>query len=410
MSVNSLSRILSVRHALHTDANDITSTPFTLYPLQITDVGASMFPRERTSIPRNVRTTDGRRIAPVLGAQDVANVSLATEWKGANSNTGGAVSDWEAKLEQGYLLKSLFGAAAAATSSAATTVDSSGHTPASGVLGSVDGTNITVGQVIAFGSSSGLQVGRVASKATNAITLQHPYAGTPTTGATIYRLGVYTQDDDLTAHIPVMISAEADNWRRDYFGCHVESLELAVPNSGKVDATWSLVPSTWADVAAADPSFAAPTAGSPMVNDGVRLYLANTLRHVRDVKVMIESGVVTREVASAPNGRLGAAHAGGDGKRIVIEGSFYLDTDGAPYGLTGATTTLGAILHDDESAGDTVSETEISLTIGSEIGAVAHVCLVTCALSGKVVDAGGFHVVQFRAESTGTGPHIMAVG
>lgn len=175
-----VARLSTLRYGLHTDAYTFTGTP-SLSVLRPTDDGASFLPRQRTPIPRMLRSLSGRRYPHVRGAQDTGDLSLALEFRGVNSNTGGAVSDWEAKMEQGYLLASLFGAVAPATSGSALTVAASGHTPGSGIL-IVSGTSLVNGQVIGFATSDGFEVGRIASGGgTTTLTLDHPYTGTPST-------------------------------------------------------------------------------------------------------------------------------------------------------------------------------------------------------------------------------------
>lgn len=411
MSNASISRILGVRYALH--SSNLAATPGTLYPLQITDEGDGLLPRARTFIPRNLRSLQNRRFTAIRGGKDVAAITLATEFKGVNSNTGGAVSDWEAKMEQGYLLQAAFGAVAPATSGSAATVAASGHTPASGVINTSDGTNYSAGQVIAFSTDEGMRVGLIASKATDELTLQHGYSGTPTTGATIYRLATYTIDDDDIDHAHVFISGEGADFRRDFFGCAVQSIELGIPNNGLVTMSTVLMPSDWSDAAEANTAYAAPTAGNPIVNNGAEVYLFgadNAPVFARNLRVMVETGLVMRETASKPNGVYGGVFGGGEGKRIVLEGEVYLDSGGVPDGLVDGSSGISRATGDSASAGDPGTEREVSVTVGSAVGGLLHVEMASADVTGSVVNAGGFHVLRFRAESVGTGPSVLAVG
>lgn len=414
-----ISRLQTLRYALHANATTFTGTPGTLSPLQITDEGASFFPRQRTPIDRSLRSLSGRRFPHIRGAQDVGDLTVACEFKGVNNNTGGAVTDWEAKMEQGYLLASLFGAVAPATSSTASTVDSTGHTPATGVLQVVSGTNYSVGQVIAFATSAGLQIGRIEIKATNVLTLQHPYTGTPTTGATVFRLGVYSVSDSVTSHVHAFFAAEGEDWRRDYFGCAPMSLNIGIPNAGALTMSSVFSPSTWGDVAEANPAYADPVAGNPIVNDGAYFRLDGVDFLLRNASITYNCATAIRETASKTNGRLGGVCGTGEGKSFMIEGELYI---GAPNGgLTGpelagelvdnvGTPTLSALLGSDVAAGQVSTGREVALQVGTEIGGCVYALLPTADFRATVQSSGAFPVVRFQAMGTGALPAVLAVG
>lgn len=410
-----ISRLQTLRYALHTNATTFTNTPVSLLPLQITDEASSFLPRQRTPIDRSLRSLSGRRFPHIRGAQDVGDLTVACEFKGVNSNTGGAVADWEAKMEQGYLLASLFGAVAPATSSTASTVDTTGHTPATGVLQVVSGTNYAVGQVIAFATSSGLQIGRVEIKATNVLTLQHPYSGTPTSGATVYRLGVYTVSDSVTAHIHAFFAAEGEDWRRDYFGCAPMSLNIGIPNTGAMTMSSVFSPSTWSDVAESNPAYADPTAGNPIVNDGAYFRLDGVEYLLRNASITYNCATAIRETSSRTNGRLGGVCGTGDGKSFMIEGELYIGdgTLGAPNGEvqdnTG-TPSLVNILGSDVAAGQISTAREVALQVGTEIGGCMYALLPTADFRATVQTSGAFPVVKFQAVGTGALPAVLAVG
>lgn len=407
-----ISRLQTLRYALHTNATTFTGTPGVLSPLQVTDDASSFLPRQRTPIDRSLRSLSGRRFPHLRGAQDVGDLTVACEFKGVNSNTGGAVADWEAKMEQGYLLASLFGAVAPATSSTASTVDTTGHTPATGVLQVVSGTNYAVGQVIAFATSAGLQIGRIEIKATNVLTLQHPYTGTPTSGATVYRLGVYTVSDSTTSHVHAFFAAEGEDWRRDYFGCAPMSLNIGIPNTGALTMSSVFSPSTWADVAEADPAYADPTAGNPIVNDGAYFRLDGVEYLLRNASVTYNCATAIRETASKTNGRLGGVCGTGDGKSFMIEGELYISntaTLGEVQDNAG-TPSLVNILGSDVAAGQISTAREVALQVGTEIGGCMYALLPTADFRATVQTSGAFPVVKFQAVGAGALPAVLAVG
>jgi len=407
-----ISRLQTLRYALHTNATTFTGTPGVLSPLQITDEASSFLPRQRTPIDRSLRSLSGRRFPHLRGAQDVGDLTVACEFKGVNSNTGGAVSDWEAKTEQGYLLASLFGALAPATTSTAPTIAAAGHTPASGVV-AVVGTNTANGQVVAFATSAGLQIGRIESGGgTTSLTLQHPYAGTPTTSATVFRLGVYSVSDSTTSHVHAFFAAEGEDWRRDYFGCAPMSMNIGIPNTGALTMSSVFSPSTWSDVAESNPAYADPTAGNPIVNDGAYFRLDGVEYLLRNASITYNCATAIRETASKTNGRLGGVCGTGDGKNFMIEGELYI-SDSATLGEiqdNAGTPSLVNLLGSDVAAGQISTAREVALQVGTEIGGGLYALLPTADFRATVQTSGAFPVVRFQAMGTGPSPAILAVG
>jgi len=406
-----VSRLSTLRYGLHTNAFTFTGTP-SLSVLRPTDDGASFLPRNRAPLARNLRSLSGRRYPHARGVQDLADITVNTEFKGVNSNTGSAVSDWEAKMEQGYLLASLFGAVAPATTSTASTVDSTGHTPASGILQAVSGTNYSVGQVIAFPTTDGIQVGRIATKATNVLTLDHPYSGTPTTGGTITRMAVYSVSDSVTHHIHTMFTAEGEDWRRDYFGCAPMSMALSLPNAGLVGMTSVFSPTSFSDVAEANPAHAEPTAGSPIVVDACKMWFAGLDVIARDISINYSCATTARTASTRTNGKVGGVCGTGDGKTFTIEFSVYVGDGNLSGELTDGSTTpdLNALIGDDDAAGDIATTRKVSLQVGTEIGAVMYAYLpeADCVVTTQHVD--GLTVARVVATGTGSLPAILAVG
>ena len=72
-----VSRLLTVRHALHSDSSTFTGTPGTLFPLRCTDDVAGLYPRNRVALARNLRSQSGRRYSHAQGVQDVAEETSA---------------------------------------------------------------------------------------------------------------------------------------------------------------------------------------------------------------------------------------------------------------------------------------------------------------------------------------------
>jgi hypothetical protein len=411
-----ISRLQTLRYALHTNATTFTGTPGTLLPLQITDDGSSFLPRQRTPIDRSLRSLSGRRFPHVRGAQDVGDVTVASEFKGVNANTGAAVATWEVKLEQGYLLQSLFGTAAPATTGAAPTIAAAGHTPATGVVAFTAAANVQNGAVIAFATASGLQIGRVESgggASTTSVTLQHPYTGAPTTSATVFRLAVYDVSDSVTSHIHAFFAAEGEDWRRDYFGCAPVSMTITIPNAGVMTMSSVFSPTSWSDVAEANPAYADPVAGNPLVNDGAYFRLDGVEYLLRNASISYNCATAIRETASRTNGRLGGVCGTGDGKSFMIEGELYIGDNAGTIGElvdnTG-TPSLVNLLGSDVAAGQISTAREVALHVGTEIGGCLYALLPTADFRATVASSGAFPVVKFQAMGTGALPGTLAVG
>lgn len=410
-----ISRLLTLRHALHANATTFSGTPGTLLPLQVTDDASSFLPRQRAPIDRSLRSLSGRRFPHVRGAQDVGDLTVATEFKGVNSNTGAQVTDWEAKMEQGYLLASLFGAVAPQTTGAAPTIAAAGHTPASGIVAFTAAANVQNGAVIGFATASGFQVGRVASGGggtTTSVTLDHPYSGTPTTSATVFRFAVYSVADAVTSHVHAFFSAEGEDWRRDYFGCAPMSMNLAIPNTGILGMSSVFSPSTWSDVAEANPAYADPTAGNPIVNDGGIFRLDGAEFLLRNASITYNCATAIRETATKTNGRLGGVCGTGEGKSFMIEGELYI-SDAATLGElqdNAGSPTLSALLGSDVAAGQVSTAREVALQVGTEVGGCMYALLPTADFKATVQTSGAFPVVRFQAMGTGALPAVLAVG
>jgi hypothetical protein len=405
-----VARLSTLRYGLHANNATFTGTP-SLVPLRLTDDGASFLPRNRTPIPRALRSLSGRRYSHIRGVQDLADITVATEFRGVNNNTGGAVTDWEAKTEQGYLLASLFGAVAPATTGVAPTVAGSGHTPASGIL-TVVGTTTANGQVIGFATSDGFEVGRIASGGgTTTLTLDHPYSGTPTTSATVFRAAVYSVNDAVTHHVHSMFSAEGEDWRRDYFGCTPMSMALALPSAGLVGMTSVFSPTSFADVAEGNPAHAEPTSGSPIVVDLARMWFAGTNVVARDIAISYSTAASMRTASTRTNGKLGGVCSTGDGKTFTIEFSVYVGDATIAGELQDSTGTpsLNALLGDSDTSGTVSTTRKVSLQFGSGVGACGYAYLpeADCVVTTQHTD--GLTVARVVATGTGALPAILAV-
>lgn len=409
-------RLHTLRYGLHASVSDFTSTP-SLVRLQPTDEAASFMRRQRSVIERPLSSTDNRAYEHVRGGKDVSPLTLALEFKGVNSNTGGAVSDWEAKMEQGYLLRSIFGAVGVATTGAAPTVAAAGHTPASGIL-EVVGTTLANGNVIAFATTSGMQIGTVASGGgSTTITLAQKYSGTPTTGATVIRLGVYAVDPDLCEHVHAMFSSEHNEagtglLRTDYFGCAPMSMELGFPNTGLITMSSQWGPSNWSAVAPGSPSHAAPTAGRPCVVDGLTFKIGGTAYILRNATINVDNAVEMRPAGSSPNGVIGGVCGTTGPKLVTFSGEVYFGGAGAIADIAEATGTpdLGDLDGSDSDAGDLATTYDVELFNGASAGGLVYARAPAMDLRATIGQSNGMLVARLTGRATGSSPFTLAVG
>jgi hypothetical protein len=225
----------------------------------------------------------------------------------------------------------------------------------------------------------------------------------PTTSATVFRLAVYGVSDSVTSHVHAFFAAEGENWRRDYFGCAPMSMNLGIPNTGILTMSSVFSPTTWADVAEANPAYADPTAGNPIVNDGAIFRLDGAEFLLRNASIAYNCATAVRETTSRANGKLGGVCGTGDGKSFMIEGELYI-SDSATLGEiqdNAGTPTLNALLGSDVAAGQVSTAREVALQIGTEIGGCAYALLPTADFRATVQTSGAFPVVRFQAMGTG---------
>jgi hypothetical protein len=396
-----LSRLLDVRFGLHS-ANDFLTMPGSLSAVQLVSGGESLMPRANTPIDRNdISAIDGRGFVHLIGPLDLADVSIGMEFKGVNANTGGAVADWSAKMEQANLLTSLFGAAGVATVGAAPTIAASGH--GSAVL-EVVGTTVVNGDFILFPTTTGTQMRQVVSGGTTTtLTLDRAYTGTPTTGATVIRGARWTLAQTLRNHLHGAFRAETGRQMSEFLGCAPVSATIGIPEGGKLTfgSTWSPTSGTMAQ-APASPAFAAPTAGSPIVGLNTQLWIGGEQFVVRDASIAIATGNEPRVTSSSPHGRLGGIAGEKRGNGVVITGSLYFGDSSARGEVqrdTG-TETLRTMLDAAASGNVESAARDVLLTVGAAAGRSLALRLNDADLVASVAPNGQPVMVSFTATAT----------
>ena len=405
-----VSRLVSLTYGINASATTIGTAPGSFAPLLPRSTPTSFFPRSRAVIERPLANTDGRRLARIQGVKDIAELSLPLEFKGVDSNTGaGVTTNWESKLEQGNLLASLFGGVGTLTTAGAAPTVSSG----SGTSLTVSSNVIANNDIILFTTSVGTEIRQVASGGgTTTLTLDRAMVGTATAATTVYRAARYTMATATTIHTPVWFDAEGENWRRRFSDCQPSSMVLNIPNAGLVEADFGFMPNDYADNAETPtPSFAAPTAGSPVVSGGSAFFIGSTAFMLRSARLTVNVGMVMRETTTGINGVRGGVAT--DKSNIMLEGELYVGDNGGSIGELvddSGTPTLDSILGTDAATGASITSLDLSLAVGTAAGAALYIRIPAADLRSPGVREGGpFAVLPFQAMATGASPLTLGV-
>ena len=399
MTVESIAR---VRFGNHSNVADHTSTPGTLGVVECMSA-EGLLPRQNVPIERDLMAADGGRYPAIVGVQDLSPITLKTMFRGVNSNTGGAVSDWEAKMEQGYMLASFFGAVGDPTASAAPTISgvaSTTLTVSSNVLADKD--IILIPCSAATGTAEIRQV--VSGGGTTSPVVDRTLQGTFTNGGTVVRLARYQVDTSITQHAPSYIEGEwvdAADIGRAYFGCVPESLELDFPSGDMVSMQTVWQPNSWTDLAAANPTYAAPTTGSAIVVADARFMIANAEFLLENAKLSIKHTLRYRAATTGQNGRLGAVIR--RKHDIVLSGRMFVGDNASSLGEVqddSGTPTLSALLEDASTVGGLRTTRDISLQVGTVAGSCMYLRIPAADFRGQVSSVDGVTMYDFTAIAT----------
>lgn len=401
-----VARLLSLTYGINAAAQTIGTAPGAFATLLPRSQVLSVFPRSRTPIDRDLFSVDGRRFPRVHGVKDIAAIDVPLEFKGVNSNTGAAVAAWEAKMEQGNLLASLFGAVGVATTGAAPTVSSNGPatlTVSSTVLADLDIILVTT----SVGGANTVEARQVISGGgTTTVTVDRNWVGTPVAASTVIRAARYQVSTSLTAHLPIWFDAEGENWKRRYSDCQPNSMTLNIPNAGLVEFDSQFLPNDWSDQADGSPSFSAPTAGSPIVSGGSGFFIGNRALMLRNARLTMSNGAVMRETTTGVNGVRGGVCT--NKRDIMLEGELYVGDDGGAAAIgelidDSLTPPLNDILGDGPtySPGSAITTYDIALQVGLAAGAALYIRIPAADIrSAGVREGGPFAVLPFQAMAT----------
>ncbi len=408
-------RLGSVKIGINAATNTFDVEPAAYVPILPSGEVPSLYPRDREHIDRSeLQTPDGSELPPLFGPKNLDDIVLPTEFRGVDANTGAAVADWEAKLEMGKALASMFGAVAPASVGVAPTVKSSGHT--STTLSENATTIMAALDIVSFPTSLGVRTRQVISvDGAGIATFDRSYTGTPTTGGTITRLARYSMVPGRTNHKGVWVDYEdttgTSSERVKYKDCGPKIFKLTVPNSGKLMAEWTFKPNDWADTAEANPTSASPTAGAPIVAGDARFFDGSVEKLFRSLSFTMDTGFVERPTPVGPNGIQGGQCV--NRKSLVLDLELYLgDNDGSIGDLIEdeAAVDLGDYTGEASTIGTAVTTRDMALQLGTVAGALLYLRIPAGAVIAKTVSGGGFKVVKLTVRATGSTPFYLGVG
>ncbi len=413
--MSNATRLHFVKVGINANTNTYGTEPGAYVPILPVGEAASLLPRGREPIAVDDRiTSDGREQPHLHGAKNTDDITIPLELTGINDNSGGAVSDWEAKNEGlGLMLASIFGDVADVTTGAKPTVAASGHSSTTLVE---DGTTVLADlDIILFQTSTGRHARQVVSGGgTGTVALDRAYTGTPVSGSDIIRAARYTWVPGRTRHKAIWVDAEdtaqASGPRRRYQDCAPKQLQLAVPSSGKVTATATFAPNDWDKPAAANPSFDQPVIGSPIVGGDAALYIGAVEKLFKSLSLTAVVGYAPRESPAGANGFVGGEAA--DRKSVVLELTLYLGDDNGSIGDVvdgGSTPALADFTGDAANLGAEATTRDIALQLGTRAGAAGYLRFPAAAITGRVEVDGPYKVLRTTFRATGATPFYMGL-
>ena len=390
--------LVDLKFAMHASTSDFTSTPtgVTIHPIQRP---TSLLRKSRNPIMRPHARLDGRNLVHAWGAKDLSPFTIEMEMRGVATNTGGTKT-WQTSMEQGTLLDSLFGADAAAITVG--TVPTLSTWSGTSVTLAGGAASMTVGDMIGVLDTSGnLQIREItAGTASVNLTVDRALTGTPSTGSTVYHCARWDHSASTTAHKHGYFRAEFESHRTDFFGCAPKSFELDFVDGGPLVFRHTWMPNDWQDVAEANPSYAAPTAGG-LITGNLQFFIGSTQFLIRDAKFSVDNGQVQRKTGSGPNGVQGGVAA--DKRQILMTGSLYLGDNALSLNEIvddSGTPALGIFTGDSAVAGDLAGTYDVAIQAGTAVGQALYLRLPAAAFRGNVVEKDGLLCVDFTAMAT----------
>lgn len=395
------------RWAKHSSVTDTTATPGSLAFLEPLRGSSGIVPVQG-KVPRDLIRGDAEHYADKVGAKSVT-VQQILEVTGTSPADGTAVNA-STDTEIGDLLDLFLGQAA--------NNDGHGSTPA--VLGSSstgttvnvgtgDGADFTAGNAILapMGASNINEAREIVSKSSDALTVDRNIGGTPSAGGTVYPSATWYLNPRTLNPTHAFFTEEHEagdgsaESRFDAYGCAPATLRFNFPNNGGlITAEFNFEGTDWADdVAIEDPTFSAPTKGSPIPFVDSPLFVGNQELCVRDLAFEITCTVVRRECSGGPNGFKGFIITD---RRATLSGQFYIGNLSGEVPVGSGTPDLGDLQGN--------STQDVAIQFGRDPGACMYVRMPAADFTANWNKANGLQMVQFTAKTSRSGNHANVPG
>lgn len=395
------------RWAKHSSVTDTTATPGTLAFLEPTSDSDGIMPKQG-KVPRDLIRGDAERYSDRVGAKSVS-VGLTLEVTGTSPADGTAVNASN-DTEIGDLLDLFLGQTANNDGHASTpAVLGSGSTGTTVELGSGDGADFTAGNAVLapMGASNINEAREIVSKSTDTLTVDRNIGGTPSSGGTVYPSATwYLNPRTLNpTHAYFTEEHEAGDGsaesRFDAFGCAPARLRFNFPNNGGlITAAMSFEGSDWDDtVAVDDPTFSAPTKGSPIPFVDSPLFVGNNELCVRNLSLEIVCELVPRECSGGPNGFKGYLITN---RTATLSGEFYVGDLSGEVPIGSGTPDLGDLQGN--------STQDVAIQFGRDPGACMYIRMPAADFTANFAKGNGLQTVSFTATASRSGNHSTVPG
>lgn len=383
-----ISRQAFVQCGDHASVNDFSTAASSMIFIQPRNID-NMGPRDYMRLDREIVDPLNYAALGVLGPRDISAFSFDKDLRGV-SGSGVEALTAATMTEDGVLLKAIFGSQTNVTGTGTTAVAAGSTTT---IVNVTSGTNYTSGMPVAFlvDSTLGTYEVRYPTVSGNVLTCERALSAIPVNGSNVLRLIRYQAAPDVPMRTPVYFDVEDESARVQWFGCIPSAASIKFDNGGKATLSSTWMPNDWSYThTQANPTFAAPTAGSVIVGQTGSLWINAEKFYIVDAE--IDAGLQTApRNAIADQGRRGVAVVGQDPVmkcKVFANGTNSL-TGGMAFG--GATIDMA-----DLQLGTAV---DVSMQVDSRRGAICNGRMPSADVKAKRIVQNGLVMIEleFRA-------------
>jgi hypothetical protein len=395
----------SLRAGIHTSTTDWTSTPGSLTfhrPLN-----SPIFDPGYTAIERADQRADGATTPALRGPKNVSLPDITVELTGLS---GGGAGDSTDASTLGHAVSDFLTSVMGQVASNATGETTDGSDAGSGTTVTADAsTSFTDGDgILVKGTTSGKYVAREVTGASTAditidraLTTDDGTADTADEGEVIYAARTYAPAMTTGDHVPFYLDAEGENFRRVFTGCHA-SASLTLGAGGMAQLNLSGIMATdWTDSPEANPTYADPTTGSPIVLVDCPMWIGSALYYGSVNSIDFGVTYEPRVAQGGPAGHWGMVATAKKAPTFTGEINFgALDGEATDALLA---TWRGTYEH-------SAPTFDVGIQMGRQPGSAAYFRAPAARFTSiNLAARGGQVVAQFTATCTGTDPARLHV-